>query len=377
MRTDTADIVEQIYAGTVDDAAWRLAMTSIADLVGAVCTCLLAFRPADGALLRDECYRFDQAMFSEYRRSWAARDPRLVPALAHQVGVPVYEGRIMAIRDWKRAEIYNEFLRPAGIGWFLSVWLHRAADKAVCMSLQRASSEDGFAEFEAEALRPLVPHIRRALEIKDRLEFCQVRADTLSRSLNNVSFGVLVLDPQGRIIEANAFAAQLMCASNGIRMNPDRTLWLREPAGQQLRACIADESPALQSENGLLHVPRPMALPISVMTVALPDSHTGWISGNPRWMLLLFDPDRRIKPVCEVIARDLRISEREAEIVALLVSGYDLTNVAARLHISVNTVRTHLKAVFAKTGIRSQSALMLRVASSAAMLQPGIPITSL
>ena len=369
MPTDIVETVELLYAGTLDDDAWHLAMISLADLVGAVCTCLFSFRPTDGAVLRDECHRFDPLVFSEYRKNWSGKDPRLLPTLAHDVGVPVYEARLMPVRSWKRSEIYNEFLQPAGIGWFLAVWLHKAPDKVVCLSLQRAASDQGFGEAEADALRPLISHLRRALEIKDRLEFCHVRADTLAKSLDTVSFGVLILDTRGRVLEANSPGAQLMCKENGIRQNADGTLWLREPAGSELRSWIAAGSPPAQNEQGLLHIPRTLALPISVMVVGLPADTSAWISGDPRWMLLLFDPDRKLHPMREIIARDLRISEREAQIAALLMAGHELKDVATRLHISLNTVRTHLKAIFAKTGIRSQSELMRRIAGSPAMIR--------
>jgi DNA-binding NarL/FixJ family response regulator len=69
-----------------------------------------------------------------------------------------------------------------------------------------------------------------------------------------------------------------------------------------------------------------------------------------------------------MIARDLGTSGREAEFAALLVSGYDLKIIALRLSISSNTVRTHVKAIFSKTGIRSQAELVRRVSSGPAVI---------
>jgi len=83
-------------------------------------------------------------------------------------------------------------------------------------------------------------------------------------------------------------------------------------------------------------------------------------------MLLLFDPERRLSISAELISRDLGISPREAQVAALLVAGYTTTKIAHRLGIRANTARTHVKAIFSKTGIHSQTELIRRIASGPA-----------
>lgn len=79
------------------------------------------------------------------------------------------------------------------------------------------------------------------------------------------------------------------------------------------------------------------------------------------WVLLLFDPERELPTSTELIARDLGFSGREADIAGLLGSGLDIQAIARRLRISTHAVRTHLKTIFGKTGVRSQSELILRI----------------
>jgi len=55
------------------------------------------------------------------------------------------------------------------------------------------------------------------------------------------------------------------------------------------------------------------------------------------------------------------LSPREQEVLALLVSGTRVPAIAARLHISQHTVRNHLKAMFRKLDVGSQSDLIERV----------------
>lgn len=53
-----------------------------------------------------------------------------------------------------------------------------------------------------------------------------------------------------------------------------------------------------------------------------------------------------------------RLTRREREIVACLEEGYRLSTIGAKLHISANTARRHLKNIFLKLEVRSQAALL-------------------
>ncbi|MCZ6465421.1 MAG: PAS and helix-turn-helix domain-containing protein [Proteobacteria bacterium] len=59
------------------------------------------------------------------------------------------------------------------------------------------------------------------------------------------------------------------------------------------------------------------------------------------------------------------LSPRETEVLSLLVSGGRVPAIASQLHISQHTVRNHLKSVYRKVGVRTQSELIERVRSLA------------
>ncbi len=65
-----------------------------------------------------------------------------------------------------------------------------------------------------------------------------------------------------------------------------------------------------------------------------------------------------------------QLSARETEVVRLLQEGLRTEQIARRLTISPNTVKTHLQAIFAKSGFRTRSAVAAALASSA-VASPG------
>ncbi len=51
-----------------------------------------------------------------------------------------------------------------------------------------------------------------------------------------------------------------------------------------------------------------------------------------------------------------RLTPREREVLACPVEGLGRTDIAARLHVSTNTVRTHVQSILAKLGVSSSVA---------------------
>jgi len=60
------------------------------------------------------------------------------------------------------------------------------------------------------------------------------------------------------------------------------------------------------------------------------------------------------------------LSERQREVLDLLVQGEAATSIAARLNLSLHTVRNHVKAVFRCLGVHSQAELITQCRSRAA-----------
>jgi DNA-binding CsgD family transcriptional regulator len=67
--------------------------------------------------------------------------------------------------------------------------------------------------------------------------------------------------------------------------------------------------------------------------------------------------------ITPLIMQAYQLTKREGEIVQCVLRGWSTTQIAARLHISPNTVQDHLKAIFAKADISSRRELAARIFS--------------
>lgn len=84
--------------------------------------------------------------------------------------------------------------------------------------------------------------------------------------------------------------------------------------------------------------------------------------GSNRWLVLLIEPvvgSAKAPEECDLFRWNF--TRREEDIVRLILAGESTHSITEKLGISENTVRTHLKRVFEKTGARTRTELMARV----------------
>jgi DNA-binding CsgD family transcriptional regulator len=355
-------IIDDLYSGILDPVAWQRAIIAIADQVSGSAVLIFCVNPSTATILRDEAYRVDRIEYLKYLQHWVKKDIRIPLGMAYAVGEPVFEHRLMPVRSWTASEIHNDYLVPMDSPWLLAFTLHKAPNKVVIFSINGTRRRGAFDIGDGKRIAPFIPHLRRALEIKDRIEATQIRCEALGSNLESMSFGVIILDARAKALEVSAGAREILKDKTGICVDSDGTLLLQDPAGAEFRHWIKNGHPSAKNCDGILQIRQSNGQPIGVMITRLPEMATSWIGSEPPcWMVLIFDPDRQISSIIEILERDLGISPREAEIATHLASGYDPEKIARHLHISIHTVRSHLKAIFAKTGAASQLELVTRI----------------
>lgn len=65
-----------------------------------------------------------------------------------------------------------------------------------------------------------------------------------------------------------------------------------------------------------------------------------------------------IDEICNEVASEFVLSEREAEILKLIAKGNTANGIANKLFISPNTVNTHIRHIYDKVGIHKRSELL-------------------
>jgi DNA-binding CsgD family transcriptional regulator len=83
-----------------------------------------------------------------------------------------------------------------------------------------------------------------------------------------------------------------------------------------------------------------------------------WRPHGQVWAGFAVGPTDPVSPEGRAIDLPSALSKREREVVTLMLDGYRVPQIAARLYLSPNTVRNHLRSIFRKTGTHSQAKLI-------------------
>jgi DNA-binding CsgD family transcriptional regulator len=365
-------IIDDLYAGTLDEDAWHRGLQGIARLIGGQGPFLLSFNPCTAAVLRDQTYDYDAKELQQFREQWSAKDIRLPAALAVPIGRAMTERTLLPNGEWERCEAYNEFFRAIDAPWLVTAWLHKSPEKVALLSVQATRSRGPFNEHEVACVETIIPHVRRALAIKDRIETDLLRNQSLLHAFERVPFGMMILDESGIVLDASSEALQALQSTTALHRDAGGRYSFGGPAGRELHRLMASAMREGCLRDGQLHLSRGAGrTPLSLLLARLPAPAAAWFSAEPRWLLFVFDPEHGIENAAERIRADLDISPREAELAAHLAAGLGVEVTAERLAISVETARHHLKSIFAKTGTHSQAELVRRILSGPAVTRCG------
>jgi DNA-binding NarL/FixJ family response regulator len=91
------------------------------------------------------------------------------------------------------------------------------------------------------------------------------------------------------------------------------------------------------------------ALPASELVVALEKVHLG-----ERLVALDYEDDPTANP-----SRHLGLTPRESAVMGCIVAGMSNAQIAARLHVSMNTVKSHIRTAYQTMGVTSRTQALL------------------
>ena len=134
--------------------------------------------------------------------------------------------------------------------------------------------------------------------------------------------------------------------------------WLQ--AEQEL-VRVAAESAEGQGLNGtrFMQISRPSGRQsFSLMVSPLLSAPAGALSKEAVVACFISDPEAGHVPTVQALGQIYGLTPAVAEVVQLLAKGLPLDEIAADRGISLNTVRSHLKHVFSKTGTSRQGELL-------------------
>ena len=371
----TIDLLDRIYAAAVDPPAWQLFARDLSHALGG--SPVTVWVRMAGNIEPAESYR-------------AGTDPRLQPILTkyYQRGLPWRplqrtEGFELLDPDISREEIertdfYREWMQPQGIAPASPMIYGFGLDgqrPLVGTVIYQLEGRPLFGPLDLAFVNRLIPHLERAFWVDDHLRALRRGQDILAEVMDRLPTGIMLLDADGSVVACNRAADISVENARGLDVHNGRPITHDRDENDQLQRLIReaiapDSSPSIDSANAL-HVSRKAGggrLPLLVSPLMAPRTDHDGIGAVA--VILLADPTVASPTASIQILRTLYgLTRAEADLTQLLTQGLSLEAVAERRRVTLNTTRSQLKHVFAKTGAKRQSDLVRIVLSGIATLR--------
>lgn len=274
--------------------------------------------------------------------------------------------------DLERTQFYQDAMRPLDSWHVAVVNVHRDDSYFAPMGVSRTRHQRPFGEEELRSLRALAPHLNRALRVTLRLKEMDARAEALAMGADHALTAIVFADAFGRVAEANSLARAILAEGDGLVI---RDGVLRAALGDDntrlvrlvLEAAGGVDGLTFIHKCGVMQVTRPSCRrPLGL--VVSPTRNAASPFGRSHAVTIAFaDPERAPEADADLIARLYGFTPREAAVAALLLKGRSPSHAADELAMTENTVRTHIRHVFDKTGAERLADLVRLL-----MLGPGV-----
>lgn len=359
-----APLSEAISAAAADPAAWTIflelfASATRSNRVSLHRVILDASAKARYIATHDTTGEFGDEKKRELEQYYAPRNPMIIHG--RSVLVPGRPGhRLEACSDetYLSSEFYNDFMRPNDTLQIFGGVLIQNGPASVLLSASGSHRREPFGDPELRLLGALMPHLQTAFLMQERLAMLQDRMKRFETAFHATPDAAILVDDDALVLEANESARRILLARQGLYVAPDR---LRI----QDRALDARLTAALKG----IRVARRLAVfSPPGRALRIPGSAEG--SG---WLMQIFPVEKEMAGLALIFLTPWAAADAPAEsdlgelfglspaqrrIALALFEGRAPHEIGEHLGITQNTMKTHVRRLFAKLGISRQTELM-------------------
>lgn len=357
-----ADLIGRIYDAALDASRWPSVLDDLARLFHGNTACLFRQDLNTGAARALGLHHLDLQTFAEYEAYYWTKDIWSLNPARHAPGRAYASHQHIADDILLRSEIYNDFLKARQMFYAIGGLPLVEGSRMYMVGVHRPRR--GRRRYEPRDLRmlqPILPHLKRALQIHHRLEAASVERDALADTADRLPRGVLTFNAQGGLLWMNRAAEAICGQRDGFTVQRGLVTAAVHAETRRLDRLVraagrtAEDGPAC---GDAMLITRPSGRRPYIVLVSPLQAGRGMDDRQPAGIMFVSDPDRMPELPPMRLSRLYGLTPAEARLAQQLAAGRELRDIAAASQRTMNTVRTQLKQVFHKTGTTRQAQLV-------------------
>ena len=375
---DNADhilsLVELIYDAAVEPKQWRSFTDALCALMHSR-NCNFHAIDINNGRLQFIHHTIPAILVQLYLKKFHPKNPfypRALP-LAHP-GAVLLSHEIIPPDEFEKTE-FHKYMRIIGLYHSIHLTVLREGNLVSGLAVARPKKEGFYSPEEGYWLKLLFPHLQRAFRIGRLLAQLQLDRELLSKAMNRLPQGAVVVNAAGKAIYFNQAAQTMLEEPDGLSLNHEARLQTARHADhERLHHLIASasrrENRLSLDSGGVIQIERPSGKRAFALLIAPLNLEISYLNfQQPTALIFIHDPEQQMEPVETVWQRLHDLTPAEAKLATIMVQGKNVSAAADELGVSTNTTKTHLKRIFHKTGARRQSELVQLLLNSPATLK--------
>ncbi|HEX5381777.1 MAG TPA: helix-turn-helix transcriptional regulator [Acinetobacter sp.] len=364
-------MIEMIYEATMDPTLWQQVLIRLVEYTGSQSAIFTAIDQLNPKFNFTFTHNISAATLAAYHDEKIQMiDMQLhAPILKQQgLGEPV-------VLDWSayaqrqgQAEysFYEKCVAPSGIGSAQGILLETGQYRWAVLGIHRAETVPIYQQQETELLKRLSKHFRRALQIHRQLSLVQQENLDLYKLFDALKTGVILLDENACLLYANTQAQRILETCQELSLDHFNRLKAVTPYHVQLEQYLSSArfQDSSSTHHQGIHAGGVLAIQSAqksqvLMVSVVPFSSVWQNLPNQQQIeqkvaVFLTEPDKHYQLAGDFLKQHYQLSQREVKICQLFVDGYNLEAIAEECTLTLSSVRTYMKYIFAKTECSTQ-----------------------
>ena len=370
--TSFEQVLEHLYKAALADVSWTSAAGLLNELIQTTGHALLC---GDSRPMREpEIYMSRFFVGTEHRedledlyfRDYYWRDEANQRLFGLADGDLVRTSDLYSEEEMKTSAAYNEFRRVNKVQDGLFMTLLGLDGCGIVWTLGNSATGRGWGHDQIQTIERLSPHVRQFVRLRHALTDANALGASMASLLENRRSNIVQLDWRGHILEANDGARNILLKRDGLCDEKGVLAAVNQTEDAGLRRLLRQAVPRYgrQGAGGSMKITRrntraPLILEFHPLRGMGGDDYARRV----RALVLIVDPETRPRVDPELAGLALGLTPTECRVAMALTTGETASGIATVLGCAESTVKTHLKRVYRKLGIRKQTELVQRVLS--------------
>ena len=364
-------LTNDIYGAILDKSRWLDVLRQTTQFVGAQAGVLLWRSEVSGAADPVYCSFGIEPRYAEsYADHYAKLDPLMVAMFSREIGDVASATELVPRSVFVESRFYKEWAQPQGWAQSVQANLDKSPTSFVYLSLWRNGTSGSAAWPTKDRLRLLASHLRRAVLVRKFVDRHTAEAATLGDTLDGIGPGLFFVNADAHILETNANGRAMLEQGTLVRAYGGRLV----PADSDAERGLAEILCGFEGGNAASSV-RPASVLLSARAGEPFVAHVVPLTEGVRRSagsaytavaaVFVQKASFELPSSREIIGKSYKLTPTELRVLLAIVQVGGVPKVSEAMGISVSTVKTHLRRLFAKTGTDRQADLVKLVAAYA------------